>query len=500
MSKVYMCIDLKSFYASVECRERNLDPLDTNLLVADESRTDKTICLAVSPSLKSYGLGGRCRLFEAKQKVKEVNYQRRKNNNYKNFTGKSFIASELNNNKSLELDFIAAVPRMNLYMKYSTKIYNIYLKYIAPEDILVYSIDEVFCDITNYLKFYKMSAEELVMKIIEDVYKTTGITATAGIGTNMYLAKVAMDITAKRMKANKFGVRIAYLDEMKYKKELWNHKPLTDFWRVGKGYSKKLEENGMYTMGDIARMSINNEDLLFKLFGVNAEFLIDHAWGYEPCTIKDAKNYKPLNSSISQGQVLHSPYSFEKAKLIVKEMIDNLVLELVDKHLKTDQIVLTIGYDIECLTNPSIERRYKGEITIDAYGRKVPKHSHGTANIDHKTSSTKTITNEVMKLYDKIVNPILLVRRLNVTACNIVNEEYKESTPIIEQIDLFTNYEEVSKQKEKSLKDEIEEKKIQKALLNIKKKYGKNSILKAMNYEEGATAKDRNLEVGGHKG
>lgn len=500
MSKVYMCIDLKSFYASVECRERNLDPLDTNLLVADESRTDKTICLAVSPSLKSYGLGGRCRLFEAKQKVKEVNYQRRKNNNYKNFTGKSFIASELNNNKSLELDFIAAVPRMNLYMKYSTKIYNIYLKYIAPEDILVYSIDEVFCDITNYLKFYKMSAEELVMKIIEDVYKTTGITATAGIGTNMYLAKVAMDITAKRMKPNKFGVRIAYLDEMKYKKELWNHKPLTDFWRVGKGYAKKLEENGMYTMGDIARMSINNEDLLFKLFGVSAEFLIDHAWGYEPCTIKDAKNYKPLNSSISQGQVLHSPYSFEKAKLIVKEMVDNLVLELVDKHLKTDQIVLTIGYDIECLTNPSIERRYKGEITIDAYGRKVPKHSHGTANIDHKTSSTKTITNEVMKLYDKIVNPILLVRRLNVTACNIVNEEYKESTPIIEQIDLFTNYEEVSKQKEKSLKDEIEEKKIQKALLNIKKKYGKNSILKAMNYEEGATAKNRNLEVGGHKG
>ena len=500
MSKVYMCIDLKSFYASVECIERNLDPLDTNLLVADESRTDKTICLAVSPSLKSYGLGGRCRLFEAKQKVKEVNYQRRKNNNYKNFTGKSFIASELNNNKSLELDFIAAVPRMNLYMKYSTKIYNIYLKYIAPEDILVYSIDEVFCDITNYLSFYKLSAEGLVMKIIEDVYKTTGITATAGIGTNMYLAKVAMDITAKRMKPNKFGVRIAYLDEMKYKKELWNHKPLTDFWRVGKGYTKKLEEHGIYTMGDIARMSINNEDFLFKLFGVNAEFLIDHAWGYEPCTIKDAKNYKPLNSSISQGQVLHCPYNFEKAKLIVKEMVDNLVLELVDKHLKTDQIVLTIGYDIENLTNPSIERRYKGEITIDAYGRKVPKHSHGTANIDHKTSSTKTITNEVMKLYDKIVNPILLVRRLNVTACNIVNEEYKESTPIIEQIDLFTNYEEVSKQKEKSLKDEIEEKKIQKALLNIKKKYGKNSILKAMNYEEGATAKDRNLEVGGHKG
>ena len=500
MSKVYMCIDLKSFYASVECRERNLDPLDTNLVVADESRTDKTICLAVSPSLKSYGLGGRCRLFEAKQKVKEINYQRRKNNNYKNFTGKSFISSELNNNKNLELDFIVAVPRMKLYMKYSTSIYNIYLKYISQEDILVYSIDEVFCDITNYLSFYKLTAEELVMKIIEDVYNTTGITATAGIGTNMYLAKVAMDVTAKKMKPNEFGVRIASLDEMKYKKELWNHKPLTDFWRVGKGYAKKLEENGMYTMGDVARMSINNEDFLFKLFGVNAEFLIDHAWGYETCTIKDAKKYKPSSSSISEGQVLHCPYNYEKTRLIVKEMIDNLSLNLVEKHLKTDQIVLTIGYDVESLTNPIIRSKYSGEIVTDAYGRKIPKHSHGTVNIDHKTSSSKTLTNEVIKLYDKIVNPILLVRRLNVTACNIVNEEYKESTPIIEQIDLFTNYEEVSKQKERDLKDEIEEKKIQNVLLNIKRKYGKNSILKAMNYEEGATAKDRNQEVGGHKG
>ena len=500
MSKVYMCIDLKSFYASVECRERNLDPLDTNLLVADESRTDKTICLAVSPSLKACGLGGRCRLFEAKQKVKEVNYQRRKNNNYKNFTGKSFISSELNNNKSLELDFIIATPRMKLYMEYSTRIYNVYLKYISEEDILVYSIDEVFCDITNYLSFYKMTAEELVMKIIEDVYNTTGITATAGIGTNMYLAKVAMDVTAKKMKPNEFGVRLAYLDEMKYKKELWSHKPLTDFWRVGKGYAKKLEENGMHTMGDVARMSITNEDFLFKLFGVNTELLIDHAWGYEPCTIKDAKKYKPSSSSISEGQVLHCPYNYEKTRLIVKEMIDNLVLSLVEKHLKTDQIVLTVGYDIECLTNPLIRSKYNGEIVTDAYGRKIPKHSHGTINIDHKTSSTKIITNEVMKLYDRIVNPILLVRRLNVTACNLVNEEYKEQKPIIEQIDLFTNYEETTKQKEKSLKDEIEEKKIQKALLNIKKKYGKNSILKAMNYEEGATAKDRNQEVGGHRG
>ena len=499
MNKTYMCIDLKSFYASVECRERNLDPLDTNLVVADESRTDKTICLAVSPSLKSYGLGGRCRLFEVRQKIKEVNYQRRKNNHYRNFTGKSYIASKLNNDPSLELDFIAAVPRMKLYMKYSTNIYNVYLKYIAPEDILVYSIDEVFCDITNYLSFYKMTAEELVMKIIEDVYNTTGITATAGIGTNMFLAKVAMDVTAKKMKPNKFGVRIASLDEMKYKKELWSHKPLTDFWRVGKGYAKKLEENGMHTMGDVARMSINNEDFLYKLFGVNAEFLIDHAWGYEPCTIRDAKKYKPSTNSISQGQVLHCPYNYEKTKLIVREMTDNLVLDLVEKHLKTDQFVLTIGYDIESLTTPEIARKYRGEVTIDAYGRRVPKHAHGTANIDHKTSSTKVITSEIIKLYDRIVNPILLIRRLNLTACNLVSEDM-ENKPIIEQVDLFSNYEEISKQKEKSLEDEIEEKKIQKTLLDIKKKYGKNSILKAMNYEEGATAKERNKEVGGHRG
>ena len=500
MNKIYMCIDLKSFYASVECRERGLDPLDTNLVVADESRTDKTICLAVSPSLKSYGLSGRCRLFEAKQKVKEVNYQRRKNNNYKPFIGKSYIASELNNNKSLELDFIKAVPRMKLYMKYSTEIYNVYLKYIAPEDILVYSIDEVFCDITNYLSYYKMTPEELVIKMIEDVYKTTGITATAGIGTNMYLAKVAMDITAKKMKPNEFGVRMARLDEMTYKKELWNHKPLTDFWRVGKGYQKKLEANNMFTMGDVARMSINNEDLLFKLFGVNAEFLIDHAWGYEPCTIKEAKSYKPASSSISQGQVLHSPYTFEKAKLIVREMTDNLVLDLVEKHLKTNQLVLTIGYDIENLTNPQIVRFYNGDITTDNYGRSVPKHSHGTINIDHMTSSTKIITNEVIKLYDRITNPILLIRRINLTACNLVDEDYKENKVVVEQLDIFTNYETFNKQKEKNIKEEQEEKKIQKTLLDIKRKYGKNAILKGMNLEEGATAKDRNEEVGGHKG
>lgn len=499
MNKTYMCIDLKSFYASVECRERNLDPLDTNLVVADESRTDKTICLAVSPSLKTYGISGRARLFEAKQKVKEVNYQRKKNNNFKPFIKKSYIDSEIKNNPLIELDFIRAVPRMKIYMKYSTDIYNVYLKYIAPEDILVYSIDEVFCDITNYLNTYKLTAEQLVIKIIEDVYKTTGITATAGIGTNMYLAKVAMDITAKKMKPNKFGVRLARLNEQTYKEQLWSHKPLTDFWRVGKGYAKKLEDNKMYTMGDVARMSLENEDLLFKLFGVNAELLIDHAWGYEPCTIEQAKNYKPTSNSISQGQVLHCPYDYNKAKLIVKEMIDNLVLELVDKRLKTNQFVLTIGYDIDNLTKPEIRNRYNGEITTDPYGRKIPKHAHGTINLDHKTSSTVTIMKNIIDLYEKIVNPILLIRRINITACNVVSEDEKEKTTI-EQLDLFTNFQEKMLAKDKEQKDEKDENKIQKTILDIKRKYGKNSILKGINYLDGATAKERNEEVGGHKG
>ena len=500
MDKTYMCIDLKSFYASVECRERNLDPLDTNLVVADEERTDKTICLAVSPSLKSYGISGRARLFEAKQKVREVNYQRKKDNHYKPFIGKSYINSELIKDSSLELDFIKAVPRMKLYMKYSTNIYNIYLKYIAPEDILVYSIDEVFCDITNYLKFYKMTAEELVMKMIEDVYNTTGITATAGIGTNMFLAKVAMDITAKKMLPNEFGVRIATLDERKFKEQLWNHKPLTDFWRIGKGYAKKLEDNKMYTMGDVARMSINNEDLLFKLFGVNAEFLIDHAWGYEPCTIEQAKSYKPTSNSISSGQVLHCPYDYKKTKLIVKEMVDNLVLDLVEKKLKASQFVLTIGYDIDNLTNPKISKLYNGEITTDMYGRKIPKHAHGTINIDHKTSSTTIIMNEVLKLYDRITNPILLVRRINLVASNVVSEDKVENKPQRQQLDLFTNYQEQDELNKKQIEREKEDAKIQKTILELKRRYGKNAILKGMNLEEGATAIERNREVGGHKG
>ena len=500
MDRVYICIDLKSFYASVECVERGLDPLDTNLVVADEARTAKTICLAVSPSLKSYGLSGRCRLFEAIQKVREVNYQRRKDNNYRPFTKKSYLDSEIKRNNSLELDFIKATPRMRLYMKYSTAIYNIYLKYIAEEDILVYSIDEVFCDITNYLKFYKMTASKLVMKIISEVYKTTGITATAGIGTNMYLAKVAMDIMAKKMKPNEYGVRMAYLNEELYKKELWSHQPLTDFWRVGRGYAKKLETNNIYTMGDIARTSLVNEDLLFKLFGVNAELLIDHAWGYEPCTISDAKNYKPLRNSISSGQVLHCAYDYNKAKLVVREMVDSLTLDLVDKHLISNQFVLTIGYDVENLLNPKIANLYHGEITTDNYGRSIPKHAHGTANIDHRTSSTSIITNEVMKLYDKIVNRHLLIKRINLTACDVVNENCQDKVIITKQLDLFSNTSVINKEKEQELHNEVEERKIQRTLLDIKNKYGKNAILKGMNLEEGSTQKDRNEQVGGHRG
>ena len=500
MDRVYICIDLKSFYASVECVERGLDPLNTNLVVADEARTAKTICLAVSPSLKSYGLSGRCRLFEAIQKVREVNYQRRKDNNYRPFTKKSYLDSEIKKNNNLELDFIKATPRMRLYMKYSTNIYNIYLKYIAEEDILVYSIDEVFCDITNYLKFYKMTASELVMKIISEVYKTTGITATAGIGTNMYLAKVAMDIMAKKMKPNEYGVRIAYLNEELYKKELWSHRPLTDFWRVGRGYAKKLEDNRIYTMGDIARTSLVNEDLLFKLFGVNAELLIDHAWGYEPCTISDAKNYKPLRNSISTGQVLHCAYDYNKAKLVVREMVDSLTLDLVDKHLISNQFVLTIGYDVENLLNPQIASLYHGEITTDNYGRSIPKHAHGTANIDHRTSSTSIITNEVMKLYDKIVNRHLLIKRINLTACDVVNENCQDKVIITKQLDLFSNTSALNKEKEQELHNEVEERKIQRTLLDIKNKYGKNAILKGMNLEEGSTQKDRNEQVGGHRG
>lgn len=490
---IYIAIDLKSFYASVECKERGLDPMTTNLVVADISRTEKTICLAVTPSLKSYGIPGRARLFEVIQKVKEINIERKRKAPGHTFKGKSSDANELKRNLELELDFIAAPPRMANYMKYSSEIYDIYLKYFAPEDIYSYSIDEVFCDITHYLKLYNMTPRQLVTKVIQDVYETTGITATAGIGTNMYLCKVALDIVAKHVKPDKNGVRIAGLDEMSYRKLLWNYKPLTDFWRVGKGYAKKLERYGMYTMGDVARTSIQNEELLYRLFGINAELLIDHSWGWECCTIKSIKSYKPSSNSISSGQVLHCPYDYEKTKLIVKEMTELLTLDLVKKNLVTNQIVLTIGYDVDNLTNPEISKFYKGEVTIDRYGRKIPKHAHGTINIDHKTSSTKIITEAVMELYERIINNKLLVRRINVTANNVVTESsIKEKE--FEQINLFVDYEEQNKKRKK----EQEEKEIQKAILEIKNKYGKNAIFKGMNLEKGGTTIERNSQIGGH--
>ena len=498
VEKLYICIDLKSFYASVECVERKLEPLNTNLVVADETRTDKTVCLAVSPSLKQYGIGGRARLFEVKQKIEEINYQRRKLNNYKNFIGKSYFDNELKNNKELELDLIIAPPRMAYYMKYSTDIYNIYLKYIAPEDILVYSIDEVFIDITNYISLYKCTPRQLVTKIIKDVYETTGITATAGIGTNMFLAKVAMDIVAKKSKPNEFGVRIAGLDEMTFRKKLWDHKPITDFWRVGKGIADKLAKNNMFTMGDVAMCSHYNEDLLYKLFGINAELLIDHAWGYEPCTIDIAKSYKPTSTSLSSGQVLHLPYDNKKARLIVREMADNLALDLVSKKLLTEQLVMTIVYDIENLTNPSISNKYFGEITIDSYGRKIPKHSHGTINLNQLTSSSNIITEGFINLFDRISNPILLVRKLNLSVNKLISEDNKKNQKVIEQIDLFTNYEEREKRKKQEIINETKEKEIQKVMLEIKNKYGKNAILKGMNIIEGATTIERNQQIGGH--
>lgn len=494
MQKIYISIDLKSFYASVECRERGLNPLTTNLVVADSSRTEKTVCLAVSPSLKKHGIAGRARLFEVIQKVREVNSERRYKTPGHVFNGKSYDDIELQKHPEYELDYIVATPQMKKYMQYSTDIYNIYLQYFSPEDIYVYSIDEVFIDITHYLKTYNMKATELVTKVINDVYDKTKITATAGIATNLYLCKVAMDIVAKHTKPNEKGVRIACLDEMMYRKKLWEHRPLTDFWRVGKGYARKLEQNGMFTMGDVALCSVNDEDKLYKLFGINAELLIDHSWGYEPCTIESIKSYKPNTKSISSGQVLHCPYNYDKTKLIIKEMTELLVLDLVDKHLVTNQIVLTVGYDIDNINNKDIN--YTGEITIDRYGRKIPKHAHGTINLEHKTSSTKIITEAVMKLYDRIIDKRLLTRRINITANNVIDEEKAEREDRYEQIDLFNNYKEVEANKNKEKK----ERNLQRSILDIKKKYGKNVILKGMNFEDGATTIERNEEVGGHKG
>lgn len=500
-NKQYIAIDLKSFFASVECVERGLDPLQTNLVVADKERTQKTICLAVSPPLKAYGIPGRARLFEVVQKIAQENEQRRWKVPGKVFTGASYDDRELQNHPEFSVDYIVAPPRMAKYMEYSTKIYNIYLKYVAPEDIHVYSVDEVFMDVTAYLNTYKKTAKELAMVMIKDVLQTTGITATAGIGTNLYLCKVAMDIVAKHTSPDENGVRIAQLDEMSYRRLLWNHTPLTDFWRVGAGYKKKLEANGLYTMGDVARCSMGkpedyyNEELLYKLFGVNAELLIDHAWGYEPCTLEQIKAYKPEHNSIGSGQVLHCPYDFEKTRLIVREMTDLLVLDLVEKELVTDQIVLTIGYDVENLTDPVRRSRYKGEITIDRYGRKIPKHSHGTISLKQTTSSTRLITQAVMEWYEKNVNRDLLVRRIQITANRVVAENSIEQSGTYRQLDLFTDYEQMQEEQQ-SLE---REKNMQKAILDIKKKFGKNAVLRGMNLSEGATAKDRNAQIGGHR-
>lgn len=494
----YIAIDLKSFYASVECVDRGLDPLSTNLVVADKSRTEKTICLAVSPSLKAYGIGGRARLFEVVQRVREVNQQRQMQCGGR-LKGKSYNDNELKQHPDWELDYVVAPPRMGHYMEVSSRVYQTYLKYIAPEDIHVYSIDEVFMDVTNYLDNYKMTPHELAMTMIRDVLKTTGITATAGIGTNMYLCKVAMDIVAKHIPADKDGVRIGELDEMSYREKLWDHKPLTSFWRVGKGTANRLAQYGIDTMGKLARMSLHNEELLYKLFGVNAELLIDHAWGYEPCTIDMVKAYKPENNSFSSGQVLQSAYDVRKARVVVQEMAEAVALNLVSKRMLTDQIVLTVGYDIESLTNPAIRGQYHGEVTTDFYGRKVPKSAHGSENIGRQTSSTRLITEAVLALYDRIVDSHLLVRRLNLTTNHVVYEDTVSHQQQPTQLDLFTDYDAIQAKEQREQEALDKERRMQEVQLAIKQRFGKNAILKGMNFQEGATAIERNAQIGGHR-
>ncbi len=497
MTNQYIAIDLKSFYASVECIERGLDPMTTNLVVADGSRTEKTICLAVSPSLKSYGVPGRPRLFEVVAKVREANAARRWSAPGRRLIGATYDHRILLEDPRLAVDYIVAPPRMALYIDYSTRIYQVYLKYFSPDDIHVYSIDEVFIDATHYLKTYKKTARELAEVVIKDVLNSTGITATVGIGTNMYLCKVAMDIVAKRMKPDEHGARIAELDEMSYRRILWEHRPLTDFWRVGRGYTKKLESHGIYTMGDVALTSVKNEDLLYKLFGINAELLIDHAWGYEPCTIADIKAYKPMSKSLNSGQVLHCPYDAEGGRLIVREMCDLLVLDMVDKGVATNQLTLTIGYDADSLKNPS--RPYLGEVTVDYYGRAIPKHAHGSVNFPLHTSSTEEIMEGVLKLYDRIINPNLLIRRVNISANNLIRESERCDDIENEQMDLFTDYDKKDREKKAKKARYDREKSKQNALIAIKKKYGGNAVLRGMNLTEGATTIDRNKQIGGHK-
>ncbi len=502
--RTYIAIDLKSFFASVECVERGLDPLTTHLVVADETRTDKTICLAVTPSLKAYGVGGRARLFEVVQRVREVNYQRMMAAPGRRLTGKSWSDTDLRANPTLEVDFVRAMPRMQHYIDYSRRIYEVYLKYVAAEDIHVYSIDEVFMDVTAYLPTYRMTAHQLAITIIRDVLRTTGITATAGIGTNMYLAKIAMDIVAKHMPADQDGVRIAELDEMSYRRQLWDHRPLTSFWRVGRGIADKLSRYGIDTMGKLARMSLHNEDLLYQLFGVNAELLIDHAWGWEPCTISQVKAYRPETTSMSTGQVLNEPYTAPKARVVVSEMAESISLQLVDKRLMTDQLVLTVNYDRECLTRPDIAAHYHGPITMDYYGRPVPKHAHGTANLPAHSSSRRQIIDAVTALFDRIVDPILLIRRLTISTNRIITEakaheiaRTKAQQPV--QLDLFTDYEAIERENAQRQAALDKERRLQETMLAIKQRFGKNALLTGISYEEGATGKERNQQIGGHK-
>lgn len=510
--RTYIAIDLKSFYASVECRERGRDPLTTNLVVADASRTEKTICLAVSPSLKSFGISGRARLFEVVQRVREVNARRLSRSGLRTFRGSSDDALSLETSPDLAVDYIVAPPRMKLYMEYSTRIYQIYLRYVSAEDIHVYSVDEVFIDVTDYLESSGCTPREMAMKMILHVLSETGITATAGIGTNLYLAKIAMDIDAKHIPADENGVRISQLNERTYRERLWTHEPITDFWRVGAGYAKKLARHGIYTMGDVARCSLGgpadyyNEDLLYKLFGVNAELLIDHAWGYEPCTIADIRGYRPGSSSLSSGQVLQEPYSFEKARIVVREMMELLALDLVRKGLTTDQLVLTVGYDIGNLTDLDRRKAYCGPITTDRYGRKVPKSAHGTENLPERTSSTKILCDGILDLYDRIVDRDLLVRRMYIYACRLedaktgpAEESAKAGAAEGEQLDMFTDYEARTREEEEHQAQLEKEHQMQLAMLAIKEKYGKNAILTGTNLQEGATTIDRNKQIGGHK-
>lgn len=496
---IYAAIDLKSFYASVECIDRNLDPLTTNLVVADSSRTEKTICLAVTPSLKAYGIPGRARLFEVIQSVDRINSLRLDSAPGHTFSGSSCDCVQLAGDPSLKLDYITAVPRMSRYMQCSTDIYRIYLKYFSHEDIHVYSCDEVFIDITRYMNIYRMRPDELIRKVVLEIYDNIGVTATAGIGSNLYLSKIAMDVYAKHIPADEYGVRIAVLDEAAYRHNMWSHRPITDFWRVGGGTARKLYSHGMYTMGDVALCSHEDEELLYRLFGVNAELLIDHAWGYESCTISDIKAYRPKDTSLSSGQVLMRPYSNDEARIIVREMADVLSLDLVDKELTADKIVLTIGYDKDSLDDPDIRRAYRGEITKDWYGRMTPKSAHGTATLPVRTASTRLITEAAVSLYDKITDPLLTVRRITVSAEHTLSEDDEAALEVYEQLSLFDDDKSLASSACPDTDKLNKEKALQKATLELKKRFGKNAVIKGTDLQEGATMIERNNQIGGHK-